>query len=275
MADEKNFRAPAFTAKGTSRDQVSLPSTVFDGTVHMPAMHQAVKAFLANQRQGNASTKIRKYVTGGNQKPWKQKGTGRARQGSIRAPHWVGGGTTFGPTPRSYAQYVPRQVRALARKSAFNARARENAIIVIDAFDFDAPKTKQMKALVDRLGGGDKKVLVLTDGAKPNVFLSGRNLPTVHVMPYHDVSTYHLLWSDLVLIEEPALRDDGRTSDVEGRTSDEGAEAVAPKAESKKAKKTAVKAEAVKKKVARAEKKSTAKSEKRAAAKKAAKKKGK
>jgi hypothetical protein len=169
---------------------------------------------------------------------------------------------------------VPRQVRALARKSAFNARARENAIIVIDVFDFDAPKTKQMKALVDRLGGGDKKVLVLTDGAKPNVFLSGRNLPTVHVMPYHDVSTYHILWSDLVLIEEPALRDDGRTPDVESGTSDEGAEPVAPKAE-KKAKRTAATAEASKKKVARAEKKSTAKSEKRAATKKAAKKKGK
>ena len=99
----------------------------------MPVMHQAVKAFLANQRQGNAATKIRKYVVGGNQKPWKQKGTGRARAGSTRAPHWVGGGTVFGPIPRSYAQYVPRQVRALARKSALNARARENAIFVIDA----------------------------------------------------------------------------------------------------------------------------------------------
>ena len=84
-----------------------LPGELFDGTVNMPVMHQAVKAFLANQRQGNAATKIRKFVTGGNQKPWKQKGTGRARQGSIRAPHWVGGGTVFGPTPRSYAQYVP------------------------------------------------------------------------------------------------------------------------------------------------------------------------
>ena len=118
MADTKSFEAKAFTSSGTSRDTVALPSTLFDGTVHMPAMHQAVKAYLANQRQGNAATKIRKFVTGGNQKPWKQKGTGRARQGSIRAPHWVGGGTVFGPTPRSYAQYVPRQVRALARKSA-------------------------------------------------------------------------------------------------------------------------------------------------------------
>ncbi len=277
MADEKNFRAPAFTAKGTSRDQVSLPSTVFDGTVHMPAMHQAVKAFLANQRQGNASTKIRKYVTGGNQKPWKQKGTGRARQGSIRAPHWVGGGTTFGPTPRSYAQYVPRQVRALARKSAFNARARENAIIVIDVFDFEAPKTKQLKALVDRLGGGEKKVLVLTHGAKPNVFLSGRNLPSVHVMPYHDVSTYHILWSDLVLIEEPALNDGGRTSDAEGetsdighRTSDDDAKSRKPRAprarQARAAKKSAAKA-AAKTKSPKAEQKSAAKAEKKKSAK--------
>src|SRR5438552_17785864 len=182
MAENTTFQAAAYTAQGTERDGVTLLATLFDGTVNMPVMHQAVKAFLANQRQGNASTKIRKYVTGGNQKPWKQKGTGRARQGSIRAPHWVGGGTTFGPTPRSYAQYVPRQVRALARKSAFNARARENAIVVIDVFDFEAPKTKLLKALVDRLGGGDKKVLILTNGTKPNVFLSGRNLPKVHVM---------------------------------------------------------------------------------------------
>jgi large subunit ribosomal protein L4 len=187
---------------------VALPEELFDGTVNMPVMHQAVKAFLANQRQGNAATKIRKYVVGGNQKPWKQKGTGRARAGSTRAPHWVGGGTVFGPIPRSYAQYVPRQVRALARKSALNARARENAIFIIDGFDYDAPKTSRLKALVDRLGASERKVLILTDGVKTNVFLSGRNLPTVHVMPYSDVSTYHILWSDLVLIEAGAI---GRT----------------------------------------------------------------
>src|SRR5438552_3066447 len=152
MADQPNFEAAAVTAGGTARDAVSLPGTLFDGTINMPVMHQAVKAYLANQRQGNAATKIRKYVVGGNQKPWKQKGTGRARQGSTRAPHWVGGGTVFGPIPRSYAEYVPRQVRALARKSAFNARARENAIYVIDRFEYDAPRTSRLKALIDRLG---------------------------------------------------------------------------------------------------------------------------
>jgi large subunit ribosomal protein L4 len=277
MANDKTFEAPAFTAKGTSRDKVALPSELFDGTVHMPAMHQAVKAYLANQRQGTAATKTRSYVSGGNQKPWKQKGTGRARQGSIRAPHWVGGGTVFGPKPRSYAQYVPRQVRALARKSALNARAREDAIRIIDVFDFDAPKTKVLRALVDRLGGEDKKVLILTNGTKPNVFLSGRNLPNVHVMPYSDVSTYHILWSDLVLIEEGALaaaRDNGSPAD-DAEASDAGRETPPTRGAKKSAPKRETKARAAraeKKSAARAEKKRAVKADKKPAAKKAAKK---
>ena len=205
MANE-NIQASAFTALGTARsEKVSLPESTFDGVINMPVMHQAVKAFMANQRQGNASTKIRKYVTGGNQKPWKQKGTGRARQGSTRAPQWVGGGTVFGPTPRPYDEYVPRQVRILAKKSALNARANESAIIVIDAFNYSAPKTKSILDLIARLDVAEKKVLILTDGVKPNVFLSGRNIPNVHVMPYGDSSTYHILWSDVVLVEAGAI----------------------------------------------------------------------
>src|SRR5487761_2036351 len=158
MADETTLQAAAYTAQGTARYKVALPEALFDGTVNMPVMHQAVKAYLANQRQGNAATKIRKYVIGGNQKPWRQKGTGRARQGATRAPQGVGGGTVFGPIPRSYAQYVPRQVRALARKSAFNARANEGGIMVIDAFSYDAPNTKRLAALLTSLGVADKKV---------------------------------------------------------------------------------------------------------------------
>ena len=265
MADNttpQSFQASAYTAQGTARDKVALPETLFDGTVNMPVMHQAVKAFLANQRQGNAATKIRKFVTGGNQKPWKQKGTGRARQGSTRAPHWVGGGTVFGPIPRSYAQYVPRQVRALARKSAFNARARENAIVVIDRFQFDAPKTSRLKALVDRLGATDKKVLILTNGVNTNLFLSGRNLPSVHVMPYSDVSTYHLLWSDVVLIEGAAIGHElSPIAEKEEVSAKPKREAAAKKA----------KAEAKPK----SEKKSAAKAAKKPVAKAAAKKKGK
>jgi len=276
MADTTTFQAAAYSAQGTAREKVALPEELFDGTINMPVMHQAVKAYLANQRQGNAATKIRKYVVGGNQKPWKQKGTGRARAGSTRAPHWVGGGTVFGPIPRSYAQYVPRQVRALARKSALNARARENAIFVIDRFDYDAPKTSRLKALIDRLGAGERKVLILTDGAKTNVFLSGRNLPTVHVMPYGDVSTYHILWSDLVLIEASAI----------GNTMEPLAEARAERPSRSKntpakpasavkkpaAKKTAVKA-AAKKVAKKAAKPAAKKATKPAAAKKPAAKK--
>jgi large subunit ribosomal protein L4 len=206
MAETTNsFDAAAYTGNGTARERVALPPDMFDGVVNKPVLHQAVKAFLANQRQGNAATKTRGSVIGGNQKPWKQKGTGRARQGSIRAPQWVGGGTVFGPIPRSYAQFVPKQVRALARRSAFNARAREGAVIVIDAFNYDAPKTSRLAAFVDRLGVNDQKVLILTDGVKPNLHLSGRNLPTVHVLPYSDVSAYHILWSDVVVIEGGAL----------------------------------------------------------------------
>jgi large subunit ribosomal protein L4 len=206
MAETTNsFDAAAYTGNGTSRDRVALPADMFDGVVNKPVLHQAVKAFLANQRQGNAATKTRGKVIGGNQKPWKQKGTGRARQGSIRAPNWVGGGTVFGPIPRSYAQFVPKQVRALARKSAFNARAREGSVILIDAFNYDAPKTSRLAAFVERLGVADQKVLILTDGVKSNLHLSGRNLPTVHVLPYSDVSAYHILWSDVVLIEGSAI----------------------------------------------------------------------
>ncbi len=203
MAD--SYDAAVYSSLGTARERLPLPTDPFDGTVNVPVMHQAVKAFLANQRQGNAATKIRKFVTGGNQKPWKQKGTGRARQGSIRAPNWVGGGTVFGPIPRSYAQYVPRQVRALARRSAFNARAAEGAVVLVDAFRFDAPSTRKLAGLVEKLGLTTKKVLILTDGVKSALHLSGRNLPTVHVMPYSDVSTYHLLWSDVVVIEATAV----------------------------------------------------------------------
>ena len=205
MADPMTLEAAAFTAQGTPRDKFALPGELFDGTVNLPVMHQAVKAFLANQRQGNASTKTRGEVIGGNQKPWKQKGTGRARSGSTRSPVWVGGGTVFGPRPRKYTEIVPRQTRALARKSALNARAREGSLHIIDQFTYDAPKTHKLLSLYARLDVQHKKVLILTDGVKPNVYLSGRNLQNTHVLPYSDVSTYHILWSDVVLIESGAL----------------------------------------------------------------------
>ena len=278
MAENTTINAAAYDSKGKKSSAVALPADLFDGTINMPVMHQAVKAYLANQRQGNAATKTRGFVIGGNQKPWKQKGTGRARQGSTRSPNWVGGGTVFGPHPRSYAQYVPRKVRALARKSAFNARARENAVIVIDSFDIDAPKTSALLALLTALGIADRKVLILSDGVNHNLYMSGRNLPRTHVLPYSDVSTYHLLWSDVVLVEGSAFGaalDEKETGET-GETGEEASGETAPrKAAAKKAAKKSAAKKTGRKTVAKktVAKKSTAK--KAAAKKSAAKKKGK
>ncbi len=205
MTENQTLEAPVYSAQGKKGATRPLPEATFDGVVNVPVMHQAVKAFLANRRQGTAKTKTRGDVVGGNQKPWKQKGTGRARQGSIRAPNWPGGGKVFGPIPRSYNQIVPKKVKSLAIKSAFNARAREGAIMIIDSLNYDAPKTKSITALFAALGLSDKKVLLLTDGVKSNVYLSARNLGKAHVMPYSDASTYHILWSDVVVIESAAL----------------------------------------------------------------------
>lgn len=283
MSDTMNFDAAAYTAMGTPRDRVALPAATFDGTVNLPVMHQAVKALLANRRQGTHATKTRGFVVGGNQKPWKQKGTGRARSGSTRSPVWVGGGTVFGPQPRSYEQKVPRQIKALARKSAFNARAREQAVIVIDRFTYDKPKTAQLVQLLARLEVSHQKVLILTDGAKPSVYLSGRNIPNVIVQPYSDASTYDLLWSDVVLVEAPAIghelepvaekaAEKVKVKKASAQKSPAAAEKAAAKAEAKTAKTTAKKKTAAKKVAAKkAAPKAAAK--KKAPAKKAAAKK--
>ncbi|HLQ23419.1 MAG TPA: 50S ribosomal protein L4 [Gemmatimonadales bacterium] len=213
------IEAPHYTAAGARRPTgFALPADYFDGTVNEPVLHQAVRAFLNNQRQGTAQTKTRSFVSGGNQKPWKQKGTGRARQGSIRAPHWRGGGVVFGPHPRDYTTAVPRKVRQLARQSALNARARETGLHVIERLAFPAPKTSQLAALLGKLGVDDGKVLVLTAAHNPNAYLSGRNLPRVQVMRWADASAYDVLWADALVVEEGAITGvipEGETAEAE------------------------------------------------------------
>jgi len=196
----------AYTADGTRRRHaVQLPADPFDGRVHRTALHDAVKVFLANQRQGTAKTKVRKFVTGGNQKPWRQKGTGRARQGSIRSPLWPGGGTTFGPVPRDYRLGLPRKVRRLARRSAFNARALEQAVCVVEPLLFEAPQTRRIAALLEGMALTGRRVLILTHGDNRNAVLSARNIPDVAVQRFQDAHPYDLLRADAVVIEEPAL----------------------------------------------------------------------
>src|SRR5438128_1508033 len=155
--------------------------------------------------------KTRRWVAGGNQKPWRQKGTGRARQGSIRAPHWRHGGIVFGPHPRDYRLAIPKKIRQLAKKSALNARAREGALLVVDPLAYEKPKTKMLAELLASLGLAGRKALVLTAGAEQahNVYLSGRNLPGVHVMRFADATAYEILWSDAVVVELPALAGGG------------------------------------------------------------------
>jgi large subunit ribosomal protein L4 len=195
-----------FDAAGQAGQAVELPEELFDGTVHEAALHQTIKAHLANRRQGNAATKTRGMVSGGARKAWRQKGTGRARQGSIRAPHWRGGGVVFGPSPRDYHQDVPRKVKALARRSAFNQRALAEQITVLERFALDAPKTKEIAGLLDRLGvAGAKRVLVLTDGPAENVYRSARNLPNVEVMPFTQASAYDVMVARQLVIEAAAL----------------------------------------------------------------------
>ena len=163
------IEAPHYSSAGAKRDaKFALPAEYFDGTVNEPVLHQAVKVYLNNQRQGTHMTKSRSFVSGGNQKPWKQKGTGRARQGSTRAPHWRGGGIVFGPSPRDYRTDIPRKVKQLARKSALNARAREGAVHVIERLAFRTPKTAQLAELLGSLGLDGRKALVLTAGHNAN-----------------------------------------------------------------------------------------------------------
>jgi len=202
------IEAPHFSAAGAKQSKgVSLPAALFDGTVNEPVLHQAVITYLANQRQGTHQTKTRHFVSGGNQKPWRQKGTGRARQGSTRAPHWRHGGIAFGPHPRDYRMGIPKKVRQLARKSALNARAREGMLLVVDTLTYEKPSTKSFGQLLDKLGVAEKKVLMLTADAPTahNVYLSGRNIPTVRVLPFSDATAYEILWADAVVVELPAL----------------------------------------------------------------------
>jgi large subunit ribosomal protein L4 len=216
------IEAPHYSATGRRHPGAfALPADLFDGTVHEAALHQAVKTFLANQRQGTAQTKTRGFVSGGNRKPWRQKGTGRARQGSIRSPLWRGGGIVFGPVPRDYRAAIPRKVRSLARRSAFNARAREGSLFVVDPVALAAPRTRELAGLLETMGLGDRKVLVLTHGLNRNLYLSGRNLPLVRVMSFAEASAYDILWADALVVERGALGPGGLGA--EGAEGAEGA----------------------------------------------------
>jgi large subunit ribosomal protein L4 len=200
------MKAKAYTTTGKARAaDFELPGGLFDGTIHEGVLHQVITAYRANQRQGTHSTKTRNTVRGGGRKPWRQKGTGRSRQGSIRSAQWRGGSIVFGPQPRSYRTRVPKQMRRLAIQSALNARALDGALLVVEPLDFEEPRTRSLVELFEALEIETGNVLVLTDGLKTKVHLSARNIPGVQVRPWGEASAYDVLWSDVVIVEESAL----------------------------------------------------------------------
>jgi large subunit ribosomal protein L4 len=206
------MKAPIITMDGAASGEQDLPEVLFDGVIHQPAMWQTVKAYLANQRLGTASTKNKAAVRGGSAKPWRQKGTGRARHGSIRSPIWRGGGRIFGPTPdRNYKQDVPKKVKWLARRSAYNARAEAGRLMVVDALELEAPETKRIRVMLET-AGIDGNALILTDGHKPVIWKSARNLQGVEVRPFGEESAYDVLWADTVIVEASALERAGEVA---------------------------------------------------------------
>jgi large subunit ribosomal protein L4 len=198
------FKARYYKADGKKGKARALPDSIFDGTVNESAMHQVVKVYLSNQRQGTHAAKTRSEVRGGSRKPWRQKGTGRARAGTIRSPIWEGGGVAFPPIPHSWRKRLPKKVRTLARRSALNDRAEHDRVVLADLPSLDAPKTREMLGFLGSLEL-DGKTLILTDGKNDNVYLSTRNLQKVQVLPFGNESVYDVLWAHTVVIEKSAL----------------------------------------------------------------------
>lgn len=174
-------------------------------SVKEEVIHQVVVNYLANQRQGTHSTKTRGEVSGGGRKPWRQKHTGRARQGSIRAPHWVGGAIVFGPKPRDYSYELPKALRRVALREAIEGKLRDNELLLIDNIKIDKPKTKEMVSILKKLGL-DGSVLIITPDKDENLILSSRNIPQVTVKRVLDVNAYDIVSHNRVLVLKEAMQ---------------------------------------------------------------------
>ncbi len=189
---------------GKKVDEIELTEAVFGVEINEHAVYEVVKNYLANQRQGTQSAKTRAEVRGGGRKPWRQKGTGRARQGSIRSPQWKGGGVVFAPKPRDYSYTVPKKVRRLALKSVLTSKVENNELIVVNEFAMEAPKTKEFAGVLKALNAG-RKALVVTEENAPNVVRSGRNIPGVKVSFVNTLNVYDIINSDTLVITRKAV----------------------------------------------------------------------
>lgn len=193
-----------YNMEGKETGKMELNDSIFAAPVNEHLVHRAVVLQLANKRQGTQKAKTRSEVRGGGRKPWRQKGTGHARQGSIRAPQWTGGGVVFAPTPRDYSFKMNKKEKAAAMKSVLSAKVSEEKLIVVDSLDFEKPKTKEMKAVLDNLK--INKALVVVDGDSANAILSAKNLPTARGVYSNSISVYDILKYDTVVITKSAVK---------------------------------------------------------------------
>jgi large subunit ribosomal protein L4 len=194
-----------YARTGEAIGEVELSEELFAAPVNTAVLHQVVTAQLAGRHLGTHDTKRRGEVAGGGRKPYRQKGTGRARQGSIRAPHYAGGGVVFGPHPRSYAQRLPRQMKRLALCGALTAKLADGAIRVVDDLGLKAPKTRDLFGVMDLLGIAEGRVLIVAPGSDETLVLSARNMPRVEVIRADSLNVLALMNADAVVIEQPAL----------------------------------------------------------------------
>ncbi len=190
---------------GQDAGQTELNDSIFAAQVNVPLMHQALLRQLANARLGTHNTKTRGEVRGGGKKPWRQKGTGRARQGSTRAPNWVGGGTVFGPTPRKYTQSLNKKMQRAALRSALTAKVAAGGLVVLDDLSASAPRTKTMTAMLSALGVSERSVLLVLVDKDVNVRKSANNIPNIKMVMSNYLNVRDLLGHDVVLMPNAAL----------------------------------------------------------------------
>ena len=192
-----------FNKEGQKVGDVQLAETVFSANISEAAVHQVVVALLANKRQGTQSAKTRAEVSGGGIKPWRQKGTGRARQGSIRAPQWIKGGIVFAPKPRDYRVSVPKSMRKVAMKSALTSKVQDGQMVVLETLGFEAPKTKNMVEVLKAFEA--KKTLIVTGESNEVLYKSARNIADVQIMPVNNINVYDLLKFEKLIITKDAV----------------------------------------------------------------------
>ncbi|MGQ9559591.1 MAG: 50S ribosomal protein L4 [Candidatus Oleimicrobiaceae bacterium] len=190
---------------GTAAAEVDMPEEIFAAEPNQGVLHQAVVAEMANRRQGTAATRTRSMVRGGGRKPWRQKGRGTARAGTIRSPLWVGGGRVFGPHPRDHHQSLPKKMKRLARISALSAKAKANQIVVVEDFSVESGKTRDMLAILKGIGVAEKKTLLLVPTPDQMLLRAGRNLPNLAIRQASTVSTYDILNCQVLVIQKSAL----------------------------------------------------------------------